>query len=60
MFGSKMIILRSNMVNLGSLMVKLGTKMIVFCIQNGHILIKMVYFGCNMVELVLQIHSVMV
>ena len=47
MLGSKMVILGSNMVKLGSLMVKLGTKMIVFvfCVQNGHVLIKMVYFG---------------
>ena len=59
MLGSKMVILGSNMVKLGSLMVKLGTKMIEFCVENGHVLIKMVYFGCNIVELVLQIHSVM-
>ena len=45
MLGSKMVILGSNMVKLGSLMVKLGTKMIEFCVQNGHALIKMVYFG---------------
>ena len=52
MLGSKMVILGSNMG-------KLGTKVIEFCVQNGHVLIKMVYFGCNIVELVLQIHSVM-
>ena len=52
MLGSKMVIL-------GSTMGKLGTKVIEFCVQNGHVLIKMVYFGCNIVELVLQIHSVM-
>ena len=45
MLGSKMVILGSNMVKLGSLMVKLGTKMIEFYVQNGHVLIKMVYFG---------------
>ena len=45
MLGSKMVILGSNMVKLGSLMVKLGTKMIEFCVQNGHVLIKMVNFG---------------
>ena len=56
MLGSKMVILGSNMVKLGSAMVKLGTKKIVFCVQNGHFLFKTVYYGCSMVELVLEIH----
>ena len=45
MLGSKMVIFGSHMVKLGSLMVKLGTKMIEFCIENAHVLIKMVCFG---------------